>query len=140
MNTRLLEYIYAALLAALLVFLVACSDSSDGVPALPPEDPTEIKVMSYNLRYGDIGLLIEENTRKDRLVASIISHRPDFLGVQEANEPWMEILPAELSDYDFVGVGRDDGEAEGERSAIFYLKEKYFAFLYYSIAHLIKSN
>lgn len=81
--------------------------------------------MSYNLRYGDLGLIVEENTRKDPLVASINAHRPDFLGVQEANEPWMEILPVELSDYDFVGVGRDDGDSSGERSAIFFLKDRW---------------
>ncbi|GAB5453194.1 MAG: endonuclease/exonuclease/phosphatase family protein [Halioglobus sp.] len=81
--------------------------------------------MSYNLRYGDAGLLVEEDSRKYPLTDSINEHKPDFLGVQEANEPWMEVLPDLLPDYSYVGVGRDDGIASGERSAIFYLKDKW---------------
>jgi len=34
-------------------------------------------------------------------------------------------LKDNLTDYDFVGVGRDDGKEKGEYSAIFYKKDKY---------------
>jgi len=81
--------------------------------------------MSYNLRYGDSGLLVEEDSRKYPLAESINQHKPDFLGVQEANEPWIEVLADLLPDYDFVGVGRDDGFASGERAAIYYLRDKW---------------
>ena len=94
--------------------LAGCSDGSDA-----PGVNTRLKVMSYNLRYADTGLLVEENTRKDPLVASINQHKPDFLGVQEANEPWMDVLPEMLPEYSFVGVGRDDGLTSGEFAAIF---------------------
>lgn len=118
------KFSYAlALLIALLSFTTACSDSTDS--QAPPAETTRIQVMSYNLRYGDTGLLIEENSRKYPLTESINEHKPDFLGVQEANEPWMEVLPELLPDYDFVGVGRDDGVAAGERAAIFYLSDKW---------------
>lgn len=106
----------------LLLGLSACLDSSDNEG---PREATTLKVMSYNLRYGDNGLLVEDNTRKTPLIASIKQHKPDFLGVQEANEPWMQILPEALSDYAYVGVGRDDGKAAGEHAAIFYRKDKY---------------
>lgn len=100
-----------------------CSDSSDSPE--PPRESTLLKVMSYNLRYGDNGLLIEENSRRDPLAESINEHMPDLLGVQEANEQWMDVLPELLPDYAFVGVGRDDGDEAGERAAIFYLKDKW---------------
>lgn len=91
---------------------------------MPPDPEARVKVMSYNLRYGDESL-DQEDSRQVNLLASIHHHRPDLLGVQEANEPWMEILPRELKDYAYVGVGRDDGVAAGERSAIFYLADKF---------------
>jgi endonuclease/exonuclease/phosphatase family metal-dependent hydrolase len=118
-NRYTLKYL---LLPLFFLCLSACLDSSDNDG---PREATTLKVMSYNLRYGDNGLLVEDNTRKTPLIASIKQHKPDFLGVQEANEPWMQILPQELTDYAFVGVGRDDGETSGERAAIFYRKDKY---------------
>ena len=42
-------------------------------------------------------------------------------GVQEATLTQMKDLEAGLSDYDYVGVGRDDGGTKGEFSAIFYM-------------------
>jgi endonuclease/exonuclease/phosphatase family metal-dependent hydrolase len=111
------------LLFVVFIFSSGCSDSYDS--PIPPVANTPIKVMSYNLRYGDLGIVLDEDSRRDPLVASINEHKPDFLGVQEANEPWMEVLPELLQDYAFVGVGRDDGIAAGEFAAIFYLKDRW---------------
>lgn len=114
-----------ALLATFsLLLLGACNDSSDE-RQFNELDPTSLTVMSYNLRFGDIGLIVEEDSRAGPLIESIQAHKPDLLGVQEANEPWMQILPAALSEYGFVGVGRDDGDTAGERAAIFYRKDKW---------------
>ena len=41
-------------------------------------------------------------------------------GVQEATLTQMKDLKAGLPNYDYVGVGRDDGATKGEFSAIFY--------------------
>jgi len=45
-------------------------------------------------------------------------------GVQEATLTQMKDLEAGLPDYDYVGVGRDDGATKGEFSAIFYKKSE----------------
>ena len=65
-------------------------------------------------------------TNRIQLVTDTI-HRenPDLLGVQEAHNDWMNALIAGLHEYDFVGVGRDDGKNEGERTAIFYKKDEF---------------
>lgn len=52
---------------------------------------------------------------------------PDSFGVQEAHIDWIHALTEGLPEYDYVGVGRDDGKEEGEFSAIFYLKDKFTA-------------
>lgn len=88
------------------------------------EPGTSLKVMTYNLRYGD-ATLAESGSRKDTLLLSLGHHMPDVLGVQEANEPWMEILAQGLEEYAYVGVGRDDGIASGEFSAIFYRADRF---------------
>lgn len=95
------------------------------IPSLkqvPEKMDDQIRVMSYNLRYGS-----EEDERwperRDLIVAQIQSYEPDILGVQEANWHWMhseDNLPNLLEGYDHVGVGRDDGNASGEYAAIFY--------------------
>lgn len=122
-DERLLAALASVRSAACLILCLSlsmtfgCSDSSDRSVG---NETNPIRVMSYNLRYGDNGLLVEAVTRADPIIASIEEYAPDFIGVQEANEPWMQLLPERLVGYQHIGVGRDDGMASGEFSAIFY--------------------
>lgn len=62
------------------------------------------------------------------LVCSIIKeYKPSSFGVQEAHWEWMQALCENLPEYDYVGVGRDDGDKDGEFSAVFYLKDEFTA-------------
>ncbi|MBR3588522.1 MAG: endonuclease/exonuclease/phosphatase family protein [Clostridia bacterium] len=83
-----------------------------------------MKTMSYNiLCFGKEG---HEREKREPLVLEIINkNNPDTLGVQEATPEWMSYLKNHLADYDYVGVGRDDGDNKGEYSAVFYKKDKY---------------
>ncbi len=83
-----------------------------------------IRVMSFNIRYGDLGTLTAED-RYDDVEMIIEKGHPDSIGVQEATPEWMEYLSVNLEDYAYVGVGRDDGVNTGEYAAIFYLEDKY---------------
>ena len=85
-----------------------------------------MKTMSYNiLCWGKEG---HEREKREPMVIEIISkNNPDTFGVQEATPEWMKCLKSNLTDYSYVGVGRDDGADEGEYSAVFYKKEKYEA-------------
>lgn len=95
-----------------LVVLTSLSVSSQG-----------IKIMSYNIKldYPKEGKNSWTN-RKPFMVNQINFYEPDVLGVQEAMPNQMKNLDSLLTDYSFVGVGRDDGKDEGEYSAIFYKK------------------
>ncbi|MBQ4626417.1 MAG: endonuclease/exonuclease/phosphatase family protein [Clostridia bacterium] len=62
------------------------------------------------------------------LVCSIIKeYKPSSFGVQEAHWEWMQALCKNLPEYNYVGVGRDDGDKDGEFSAVFYLKDEFTA-------------
>lgn len=83
-----------------------------------------MKIMTFNLLcYGK-----ENHFWADRapdVIDLINREKPDSFGVQEATKKWMDTLSAGLTDYDFVGVGREDGKDEGEFSAVFFLKDKF---------------
>ena len=86
----------------------------------------EIKVISYNIRYNNSndGINIWEN-RRSTVTNFIIDENPDFAGLQEVTYSQLIFLTESLKDYDFIGVGRDDGKNKGEFSPIFYNKNKY---------------
>jgi len=85
----------------------------------------DLKVMTYNIR-----LSLESdkenswNNRKEDALALMNYYHPDYFGVQEAVPQQMADIKTSLKDYDYVGVGRDDGKNQGEYSAIFYDKTK----------------
>lgn len=81
--------------------------------------------MTYNIKldYPKKGKNSWSN-RQPFMVNQIKFYEPDVLGVQEAMPNQMKDLDSLLTDYSFIGVGRDDGKDEGEYSAIFYKKAK----------------
>ncbi len=81
----------------------------------------ETKVMTYNIKldHPKVGPNSWDN-RKDLIVSQINFYEPDIFGVQEALPNQMQYLDGILENYNFIGVGRDDGKDEGEYSAIFY--------------------
>lgn len=55
-------------------------------------------------------------------MAYIERESPDFVGIQEALHNQVTYLSEALEGYDYVGVGRDDGQQGGEFMALFYNK------------------
>ncbi len=98
-------------------------------PLLPERDIYErgenkLRVISFNVLCFGAG----KNIAKKRVgiaTQTIAEYYPDSFGVQEATPFWMTALAANLPEYGFVGVGREDGFLLGEFSAVFYLKDKY---------------
>ncbi|WP_185290252.1 endonuclease/exonuclease/phosphatase family protein [Chryseobacterium lactis] len=81
----------------------------------------DLTVMSFNIR-----LNVEsdkENAwpqRKQDVADLLTYYHPDYFGVQEALQEQMKDIKAGLKNYDYIGVGRDDGKEKGEFSALFY--------------------
>ena len=84
-----------------------------------------INVMSYNIRLNTAGDGINAwPNRKDNVKALVKFYDTDILCVQEAlPEQFDELLKD--TDFDVVGVGRDDGKRKGEFSAIYYNKNRF---------------
>lgn len=86
----------------------------------------QVKLMSYNIKYANEN--DGENSwslRKDFLTNQIKFYEPDILGVQEAVQLQIEHFSEKIPEYNYIGVGREDGKTEGEFSAIFYNKEDF---------------
>jgi endonuclease/exonuclease/phosphatase family metal-dependent hydrolase len=104
-------------LAAFLFVLLALPSAAFA------HDP--IRVMSFNIRYATESDGEHAWSQRRDLAASVIRfHRPDLVGVQEALLEQLNDLEERLPDYDWVGVGRDDGESGGEFSAILYRPDR----------------
>lgn len=84
------------------------------------------KAMTYNIRYDDPnGGDIAWSNRKAFLSNQIQFYEPDIFGIQEGLYHQVTYLDSVLVDYNYIGVGRDDGKTKGEFSAIFFNKEKF---------------
>lgn len=82
--------------------------------------------MTFNLRYDNAGDGINNwNKRKEKVVHFIKTAQPDVIGMQEVLHNQLEYLKENLSEYEEVGVGRDDGQTRGEYSPIFYKKDRF---------------
>lgn len=117
---------FFAVVAAILSLFYTPTPVVQVNPATVPEaaKTQNVTVMSYNVYIKGSGEKSPEN-RTDEVVANIRKYSPDSFGLQEADEGWMERLPAELTEYAYVGIGRDSDEGGGEASPVFYKKDKY---------------
>lgn len=86
----------------------------------------ELRVMSFNIRYGkaDDGANAWDR-RKELLLATIQSFAPDILGTQETLAAQRDFLAQELPEMEAWGVGRDDGVEAGEMTAIFFRRQRF---------------
>ncbi len=85
-----------------------------------------IKVISYNIRYNNPG--DGDNAWDKRKASSVVMakvEQPDFLCVQEAYFDQLDYLNKSMPEYDYIGVGRDDGKQGGEHMAILYRTDRY---------------
>lgn len=91
----------------------------DGVLAL--------SLCSFNVRYeGDQDAGWKSwRSRVGRVVGTLRELDADVFGVQEALHGQAADLRASLPDYDFFGVGRDDGVRDGEYAAVFWKKRRF---------------
>jgi endonuclease/exonuclease/phosphatase family metal-dependent hydrolase len=93
---------------------------------LVDKDANEVRVMSFNIRYGTAK--DGENHwdhRKDWLTETIRTFEPDLLGTQETLGFQRDFLAAKLPEYDSLGVGREDGGPKGEMMALFYKRDRF---------------
>ena len=113
--------------------LLACQRSRVlGQPKAVPvraDGALELRLMSFNVRYENSEDR-DEHAWRQRVSGSVKmlhARQPDVFGVQEALHGQAADLWASLPDYEFFGVGRDDGKRAGEYSGLFYRRDRFEA-------------
>ena len=87
-----------------------------------------LTVASYNLRNANPKDEAQGDGWKQRypVIADLIHfHDFDIFGAQEVRHNQLTDMLEALPDYDYIGVGRDDGKEKGEYSPIFYKRERF---------------
>ncbi len=107
-----------------IVFVLALAVGSSLFAAEEAQRP--LKAMSFNIRYDnpDDGVSAWPN-RRSRVASMVVFHDVDLLGLQEVLKTQLDELALLLSDYEWVGVGRDDGVNAGEFAPIFYRTQRF---------------
>lgn len=118
-----------------LLLLIVCStgcrkaraqEPPKAVPVVIP-GKLELRLMSLNLRYEnpeDRG----QRAWRERVIGTVRMIRdeaPDVFGVQEALHGQAADLWASLPDYEFSGVGRNDGRRDGEYAGLFFRRGRF---------------
>ncbi len=86
----------------------------------------KVSLVSYNIRYDNKG--DGQNAwdyRKESLANQLMEYNPDFIGIQEGLYHQVQYLDSFFTDFNYIGVGRDDGINAGEFSAIFYREDRF---------------
>jgi endonuclease/exonuclease/phosphatase family metal-dependent hydrolase len=87
------------------------------------QQPGELAVVTFNVRYDNPDDLLTWDQRKERLLGSVSYF--DLLGFQEALSHQVSFLASGLPEHDHYGVGRDDGALGGEFCPIFWRRSRF---------------
>jgi len=83
-------------------------------------------IISYNIRY-DNNWDVENSwkMRRNKISQILIQYSPSIIGIQEGLLNQVQYINSSLINYDYVGVGRDDGKEKGEFCAIYFDTTRY---------------
>ena len=88
--------------------------------------PQSHSIMSYNIRYDNIWDVENSWTiRKDKVRQILIQYAPSIIGIQEGLLNQVQYIDRCLTNYEYIGVGRDDGKELGEFCAIYFDTTRY---------------
>ncbi|HUG42011.1 MAG TPA: endonuclease/exonuclease/phosphatase family protein [Longimicrobiales bacterium] len=111
----------ARLIPALALAAAAACAGAPGGAGAPGDEPAELRVMTFNVRYGSATDGADSWVyRSALLMRTIQAFDPAILGVQEALRFQLDEIGDALRRRGEVGAGRDDGVEAGEYSAILY--------------------
>jgi len=92
---------------------------------IPSINSQSYKIMTYNIRYDNPNDGENQwSKRKEYLCSQILFYSPDVFGIQEGLNHQVAYINDSFKNYNYVGIGRDDGKEKGEYCAIFYNSKK----------------
>jgi len=95
---------------------------------VPSVQSQYLNVATYNLRNENQTDSLQGNgwSKRCPVVCALVRyHNFDLWGAQEVLHSQLMDLLKGLSEYNYVGAGRDDGETRGEYSPVFYKKDRF---------------
>lgn len=111
---------------AFRVCLLACACALATVATAQQQEPRPVSLMSFNIRYAtDRDGENRWTARRGMLFDLLRKESPDIIGVQEALDGQLSDIIRAVNGYTVVGVGRDDGKAAGEYSAILFKSPRF---------------
>lgn len=93
-----------------------------------PSTAQKLNVATYNIRNENTGDAEQGNGWAQRcpVICQLVSYNDfDIWGAQEVLNHQLNNLLDNLTQYGYIGVGRDDGIIKGEYAPIFYKKERF---------------
>ena len=89
-------------------------------------DEDILKVMTFNIRYDNPRDSANAwPNRAGFLCRFLKNEKPDLIGMQEVLASQFEYLDSVMTDYNSIGVGRNDGAKGGEMNPVFFRKERF---------------
>lgn len=86
----------------------------------------QMNIITFNIRYNNPGDGENAWPNRTEMVTGLLKfHDPDIFGLQEALHGQILDIDKELTNYEWFGVGRDDGELGGEFCPIFFKPDKF---------------
>lgn len=104
--------------------LLLAALSMTGMMRLHAADP--VVVMTFNIRYLNDHDGPDHWQHRVDAVAKTVAEA-DVVGLQEARKPQIDDLVERLPDFEWYGVGRDDGSERGEFTPIFWRRDRFEA-------------
>ena len=83
-------------------------------------------IISYNIRYdNDWDIENSWEIRRNKIGQILVQYSASIIGIQEGLLNQVQYIDSSLIDYEYVGVGRDDGKKKGEFCAIYFDTTRY---------------
>ncbi|MCK9280875.1 MAG: endonuclease/exonuclease/phosphatase family protein [Melioribacteraceae bacterium] len=113
-------------LANLILFILLIYSCSSIEQKQVHDKPTELSVMTFNIRLGTVDDGKNNWNNRKLMVAEVISESfPDILCLQEAFKFQIDEIMSLHPNYALIGVGRDDGIDQGEYSCVLYSRDRF---------------
>ena len=81
----------------------------------------ELGVLVWNIRFASTQDGADRwELRRNELISYITEHEPAMIGLQEVLHGQLQDMLSVMNQYQFTGVGRDDGKNQGEFSPILF--------------------
>jgi endonuclease/exonuclease/phosphatase family metal-dependent hydrolase len=98
-----------------------------GVGSQKPADIFRLKVLTWNvLRGNDAAFFMNTWRKRQRAFQAILEQSDyDIICLQEALSGQLTFFQEALTAYDYIGVGRADGQSGGEHTPVFYRRDRF---------------